>query len=269
MPLPGIKRGCPVIGMIHLRALPGAPDHAGDARAIGEAALSDLGALTEGGVDAVLVENFFDAPFFPARVPPITVAHMSVLVRQVCAATDLPVGVNVLRNDGLAALAVAHAAGADFIRVNVLTGARLTDQGIVRGIAHRLARRRSALDAGRIRIFADVDVKHSAPLAPYDRDQEVEDAVVRGGADAVIVSGAGTGKPAGGGELERVRTAAAGAPVLVGSGVTPDNATALAAEADGLIVGTWLKRDGHIGNGVDADRVRHLVATVRRTEAVG
>jgi len=251
----------PVIGMVHLRALPGAPTYGGSVEAIRTAALRDAEALQIGGASALLVENYFDAPFYPNRVPAHTVAHMTAIASALRQRVDLPLGVNVLRNDGRAALAVAHAAGADFIRVNVLVGARMTDQGILEGRAHLLARDRVQLGARQTRIFADVNVKHSAPLAAYDPDQEVEDAIVRGGADAVIVSGAGTGKPIAAKELQRAREAAAGAPVLVGSGVTPSSVAELAA-ASGFIVGTSTKQAGKVSEAVDPQRVRALVDAV-------
>ncbi len=154
-----------IIAMLHLPALPGAPANEMDAAGILGRLLRDAEALAAGGVDALLLENYGDAPFHPRRVPPETVAFMAVLAREVRARFDLPLGVNVLRNDGRAALAVAAAAGGAFIRVNVYTGARLTDQGIVQGAAHRLLRYRRLLGS-QVLVLVDVAVKHSAPLAP-------------------------------------------------------------------------------------------------------
>ncbi len=249
--------------MVHLRALPGAPEYRGSLDEVRSAAFRDAEALQTGGANALLVENFFDAPFYPDRVPVHTVAHMTAIASALRQRFDLPLGVNVLRNDGRASLAVAHAAGGGFVRVNVLTGARLTDQGIVQGCAHLLARDRQLLNARDVNILADVNVKHSAPLAAYDPDQEVADAIARGGADAVIVSGSGTGEPVTPPELRRVCTAAAGTPVLVGSGVTAVGVADLAA-ASGFIIGTSVKRGGEIPNAVEPDRVRQLVDAVAR-----
>ena len=145
---------------------------------------------------------------------------MTMAVSAVREAAALPVGVNVLRNDGRAALAIALATGAGFIRVNVLSGARLTDQGIVTGIAPELMRERVALGAEGVRVLADIRVKHSAALAPYGLTEEVEDTLERAGADGVVVSGSGTGRPVDGVELESVRAAAADSLVWIGSGVT-------------------------------------------------
>jgi membrane complex biogenesis BtpA family protein len=253
----------PLIGMLHLPPLPGAPRFAGNLEAIRRQVLEDAAALVEGGAHAAILENFGDAPFYPGRVPAITIAHMTALAAEVRREFELPLGVNVLRNDGLAALAIAHAAGAQFIRVNVLCGARLTDQGVIQGIAHDLLRERAALDS-EIRIFADVNVKHSAPLAACPLADEVADLIHRGGADAVIVSGAATGKPADLEELREVKAAAGPNPVLVGSGASAETISYHLSHADGFIVGTGIKRDGRVENGIDPQRVRALVETVEQ-----
>src|SRR5262249_28717311 len=150
-------------GVVHVLPLPGSPRYEGDLNAVIGAAARDAGLLTEAGFDGVLVENFGDAPFAPDRVPPVTIAAMTACALAVrAAAGTVALGVNVLRNDAAAALAVAIAARADFVRINVHTGARVTDQGIVEGHAHETLRERRALDATRVRLFCDVDVKHSA-----------------------------------------------------------------------------------------------------------
>src|SRR5690606_3606108 len=158
--------------------------------------------------------------------------------------TDLPLGINVLRNDGESALAVALAAGAQFVRVNVLSGAVVTDQGVIEGDAARLMRRRRAMGAAHVPVLADVRVKHAAPLGPGWRpiEEDVDELLHRAGAAGVIVSGSGTGKPTDPHELAAVKAAAGDAPVFVGSGATPETAADLLRHADGLIVGTSLKR---------------------------
>ncbi len=252
----------PVIGMLHVPPLPGAPRHWGDVQSITLRVLDDLQALASGGVHGLMLENFGDAPFYPDRVPPITIAHLTAIGRAVRERTELPLGINCLRNDGRAALAIAHAVGAQFIRVNVLIGARVSDQGILRGIAHDLLRDRRALGAGHIRIFADVNVKHSAQLAPIPLEQEVADLLHRGGADVLIASGTGTGAATDPRELQRIKQAAGDAPVFVGSGVTVENITDYADHADGLVVGSSLKRDGAVANAVDPARVRAMMQSL-------
>jgi membrane complex biogenesis BtpA family protein len=254
--------GKPVIGMVHLPALPGAPGYGGGMEAVRRRMLEDAEALVAGGVDALMVENFGDAPFFPGRVPRHTVACMAVLARELKQRYPLPLGVNVLRNDGESALSVAAAAGADFIRVNVYVGARVTDQGVIEGCAHRVQRLKRTLGAG-VAVFADVDVKHSAPLAARPLEEEVEEAVLRGGADAIIVTGRGSGYET---ALEDVRAAksATAAPVFCGSGATAENAARVLSCADGIIAGTALKRGGVTANAVDPQAVRAFMDAVRR-----
>ncbi len=258
-----IDQPLPVIGMLHLLPLPGAPRYAGDRAAIRERLLADADALAGGGVDGLMLENFGDVPFHPGALPAHVIADMTALAGAVRARYELPLGINCLRNDALAALAVAHAVGGAFIRVNVLCGARVTDQGVIEGPADRLLRERARLGATGIRIVADVDVKHSAPLgAPRPLCDEVTDLVERGGADAVVVSGSGTGRPTDPDQLDAARTAAGTAPVLVGSGVDAASVAALVGRADGVIVGSALKHGGDVRAAVDPERVRELVARI-------
>ena len=252
----------PVVGMVHLPPLPGSPGFDGDRDRIDERALADARALAEGGADAVLVENFGDAPFYPDDVPKHVVASMTAAVRRVCDAVSLPVGVNVLRNDAAAAVSVAAATGADFVRVNVHSGAAVTDQGVIEGTAHETVRLRERLDAD-VSILADVDVKHAAALGDRPVAERVRDVVERERADGVVVSGAGTGEPTPEERLREAREALASldrdAPLFVGSGVTAETAAATLSAADGAIVGTAMKEGGETTAPVDPDRVRRVV----------
>ncbi|UPM43797.1 BtpA/SgcQ family protein [Halocatena salina] len=253
----------PIIGMVHLDPLPGAPQFDGDRAAIRRRALDDARALDAGGVDGVIVENFGDAPFYPEDVPTHVVAAMTSLVGAVADTVDVPVGVNVLRNDAEAALSIAAATEASFVRINVHTGARRTDQGIVEGRAHDTLRLREQLDVD-VRILADVAVKHSEPLGPENVQNETRDAVERGLADAVVVSGAGTGHDVPRDRLDAVADAAheCTVPVYVGSGVTHDTAVELLSVADGAIVGSALKADGNVHEPVDRSRVEALIDAI-------
>jgi membrane complex biogenesis BtpA family protein len=226
-------------------------------------ALADAGALVEGGVDAVLVENFNDMPFTPGRVEPATVAAMSVVAAEVRRAQPrTPLGVNVLKNDARAALAVAAAVGAEFIRVNVHAGAVLADQGIVQSDAYGTLRDRRLLGVD-VAIFADVGGKHAVPLGPVDIDQTARDLVHRGLADALVVSGPATGQTTALADVKRVRSAVADVPLLVGSGVTAETIAELLSVADGVIVGTSVKRSGDVRLPVERARVEKLVAAAR------
>ena len=253
----------PVIGVVHLAPLPGAPQFGGDRCDVERSMLRDTAALAEGGVHGLLLENYGDVPFFPGRVPHQVITHMTVLGQRLRQEyPKLPLGINVLRNDACGALAVAQAIGAQFIRVNVLCGARVTDQGLIEAVAHELLRARDLWRARDIRICADIDVKHSAPVGSIPLEQQTLDAIHRGQADAVIVSGTSTGQPAEPNRFERIKSAAGRIPVWVGSGVTAANIESWTSVADGVSVGTWLKRDGITTNPVDQNRVRELVQAV-------
>lgn len=253
-----------LVGVIHLPALPGSPRHELPVDALAAAAARDAAALAAAGFDAVLVENFGDAPFFPGSVPAVTVAAMTACARAAReAAPGLSLGINVLRNDADAALAVAVACGASFVRINVHVGARVTDQGIVEGRAHATLRTRAALRAEHIALLCDVDVKHSAPLGARPLAEETAELVGRGLADAVLVTGTGTGHPVDAEQLAAVVRAAAPAPVLVASGVTPESVD-LVADAHGVVVGSCLRADGRAGGPVDIARATRFAAAFRR-----
>ncbi len=256
---------CPVIGMLHAPPLPGSPEYEGDMVSIRQSVLRDAEALVEGGVDGLMLENFGDSPFYPDRVPAITVAAMTSLASDLRWRFDVPLGINVLRNDGRSALAVAAACGASFIRVNVLCGARVADQGLLQGIAHDLLRERASLRASSIQIWADVDVKHSAAFAERPLADEVQDLIERGKADAVIVSGSATGQPVDLGTLSIVKDAARSTPVLVGSGVNSESIHLMLPYASGVIVGSSLKQDGSVWKPVDVSRVKPLVHAAHRS----
>src|SRR5438552_6249237 len=156
----------PIIGMLHLPALPGSPANKLSAGAIRDHVLKDGEALASGGVDGIILENFGDVPFYPGKVPPHTATFMTAIGVEVRRAFDLPLGINVLRNDAESALAIAFAAGAQFIRVNIHSGARVTDQGLIEGTAHETLRYRKLLGS-EVKVFADADVKHSSALGAH------------------------------------------------------------------------------------------------------
>jgi len=256
----------PIVGMVHLDPLPGAPKATDGLATVCEAAVRDAHRLATGGVDGLMLENYGDAPFYPDDVPKHTVAAMTRVGTAVSEAVDCPVGINVLRNDAEAALSVAAAVDADYVRINVHTGAAVTDQGVIEGRAHETLRLREQLGVD-TKILADVDVKHAAPLAAERSvGDQFADLVERGLADGVIVSGAGTGAAVDTDVLERVAAARSdrglSTPLLVGSGVTADSVAQLLAVADGAIVGTALKAGGQTTNPVDVDRVEKLMHAV-------
>ncbi|HEX9982625.1 MAG TPA: BtpA/SgcQ family protein [Thermoanaerobaculia bacterium] len=245
-----------VFGMVHLLPLPGSPLFA-SMEAVIEAALRDARALAAGGCSAIVFENFGDRPFAKGRVEAETVASFTRVVADVVREVRVPFGINVLRNDAQSALAIAAATGASFIRVNVHTGVMVTDQGIVEGDAYTTMRKRASL-APRVHVFADHLVKHAAPLAELEPLQVAKDLRLRGLADALIVTGAETGAAADPARLRALREALPDAPLLVGSGLTEENARSF-ADADGAIVGTSIKQDGRVDAPVDTGRVERIV----------
>ncbi len=247
-----------LIGVVHLQPLPGAPGWSGDLGKVIRRAVEDALAYQRGGAHAVIIENFGDIPFTKGSVGPETVTAMAAAGRAVRAAVRLPLGFNVLRNDPRAALALCAACDGTFIRVNVHTGAMLTDQGLIEGNAYETLRYRRQVCPG-AQIFADVHVKHAVPLGDWSLGDSARDAVQRGLADALIISGTGTGVAADVADLELARAACPTTKLLVGSGVTAGNIREYLPFADGFIVGTSLKVGGNVANRVAARRVDALV----------
>lgn len=251
-----------LIGMVHLPALPGSPGCALPVRRIIDGAVAEARLLAEAGFDAVIVENFGDAPFAAEEVCRETVASMAVVVDHIVRSVDVTVGVNVLRNDALSGLAVAAVSGAAFIRVNVLSGVYATDQGMLTGQPRQLCARRAAVSQT-VRIAADVHVKHAQPISQPDIALAAEETAYRAGADALIVSGDATGRPADLENARRVAEAVSDRPVWIGSGVTSETVGQSLGVADGVIVGSCLKQDGKATLPLDAGRVEAFMAAVR------
>ena len=249
----------PIIGVVHLPPLIGSPQSAQSFHEIRTCALSDAGILIDNGMDGVIIENYGDVPFYPDSVEPHTVAALALVTDEIRGHhPQTPIGLNILRNDAKSAIAIATVTGAHFIRVNVHTGAMLTDQGIIQGKAHETLRYRSTLKS-EVKIFADIAVKHAVPLAPIDILANAEDTYHRGLADALIVTGAATGKSTDLDQLKTVKSTVPQANIFAGSGVTTDNLVEVLQYADGVIVGTSIKRDGVTTNEVDLDRVCALI----------
>ena len=251
-----------LIGMVHLPPLPGSPRHELSVDRIVARALDDARVLADAGFGALMVENFGDTPFVACHVEPVTTATMSVVAAAIRAAVSLPLGINVLRNDAEAALGVAAAVGAKFVRINIHLGVAATDQGVIEGQARETIQLRDRI-APDVSILADVHVKHAVPMSQLDIALAAEETAYRGLADALVVSGSTTGRPTDQTDVRRVKEAVPDRPILVGSGVTAETIAALLADADGVIVGTALKLDARSDNPVDPERARALVAASR------
>ena len=252
-----------LIGVVHLRPLPGSPRWRGDVESVIEFAVKDARAYERGGAHALFIENFGDVPFTKGSVAPETIAAMAAAGRAIREAVKLSVGFNVLRNDARAALALCAVCGGKFIRVNVHTGAMLTDQGLIEGNAYETLRYRQRVCPG-TQIFADVHVKHAVPLGNWTIADAARDTVERGLADALIVSGAGTGLAAELADVERVRRTCPATKILLGSGVTIENIRDYLPAADGFIVASSLKLNGRLSNPVDAKRVAALARAISK-----
>jgi membrane complex biogenesis BtpA family protein len=256
----------PIIGVVHLRPLPGAPRYHGeDVREIYAAAAQDATELAAGGVDGIMVENASDMPFSrPEDIGPETVAGLTAACHEIRAAVEVPIGITCVANGVIPGLAVAKATGALFVRANQWVNAYVANEGFLNGPAPRALRYRSAIDADDVHIFADVHVKFGAHAVTSDRTitEQATDAEWFD-ADVLIATGTRTGSPTSPAEVEEVR-AGTNLPVIVGSGLDPDQLDALFRVADGAIVGQWLKVDGLWWNPVDRRRVEQLVTAAAK-----
>jgi membrane complex biogenesis BtpA family protein len=259
------KRDGVLIGMLHLLPLPGSPDHGGGGIGpIVDRALADAEAYVAAGFDGLMVENHGDVPFLkPGRIGPETAAHMAVVADRVRVAAGVPVGINVLANGAIHALAVAAAAGAAFVRVNQWANAYVANEGIVEGEAAEALRYRKMLGATGVRVFADAHVKHGAHAIVQDRPvEELVRDVEFFSADAVIATGQRTGNVPDIGYVRMIRGATS-LPLLVGSGATDETAAELLSVADGIIVGSAVKEGEVWWNAVDTTRARRFAVRAR------
>jgi uncharacterized protein len=256
----------PVIGVIHLQPLPGAPRYAGQAvREIYAAAVTDARTLKEGGVDGIILENASDMPFSrPEHIGPETVAALTAACLAVRAAVDTPIGITCVANGVIPALGIAKAVGAGWVRANQWVNAYVANEGILNGPAPEAMRFRSRIRADEVAIFADVHVKFGAHAITADRSiaEQATDAEWFD-ADVLIASGTRTGSPTEPREVDDVRSGT-NLPVIVGSGLSAEQVPSLFASADGAIVGQWLKKDGRWWNPVDPRRVEQLMTAVRK-----
>jgi membrane complex biogenesis BtpA family protein len=260
-----------LVGVIHLPRLP-STHYVGEVgvEEVVERAVKESRILEELGYGGIIVENFGDAPFLKRVRDPLTLAAFTVVAREVVKSVRIDVGINLLRNSGLEAYSVALATGAKFIRVNSLVETLLTDSGVVGPEAPRL--RNVRFNYPGVKIFADIVCKHGSSLSYLAyREQSlvkggtepledlVADAVERGRADALVVTGTRTGEEPDVEFLSKVKSVSP-VPVLVGSGATPENLEVLLRRADGVIVGSYIKADGKAGNPVDFERARRFVS---------
>jgi len=251
-----------IIGMVHSKAMPGFPNSSNDLDAIIGLAVDDALALERGGVDGLIVENIFNRPR-QKTVGPETVAPMTLILKEVVEAVNIPVGIKVLFNDVKAELAIVNCTGAHFVRVSVYCDAVVAMAGVIEGCAYEAVTFRKLIGADHVRILADVQVKHAAPLAIRPIEHSAFDAATSGMADGLVVTGQRTGLAASLDDIAAVKRTVPNKLLLVGSGTTVDNVTGILEHADGVIVGTHFKVDGIIENPVDENRVGRFMEKVR------
>ncbi|MFX0098106.1 MAG: BtpA/SgcQ family protein [Candidatus Hodarchaeota archaeon] len=256
-------------GMVHIPPLIGAPQFGGSLKKVLEHCKTDVNAYLESGIDGIIFENFGDAPFYPGRNPPETIASMTWIIANCMVGHEgeVKVGVNVLRNDAISALAIGKAVGADFIRINIHQGTSVTDQGIISGKAHETMRYRRAIDAENIKIFADVNVKHANQLIDKPLAQEYMELVERGLVDgALILTGVMTGLEPDINVVKSIPHIKEDLPdiqVILGSGVDLYNIQRMLdmsdSKVDGFIIGTAFKEENDIHRNVDKNKVKEFM----------
>ena len=254
----------PIIGMIHLKPLPGAPHYKGESLdEVVDYALREVRTYEEGGVDGLIVENGWDLPFSkPEDIGHETSAAMTYVTKAIMDETEMPVGINVLANGAIPALAIAKATGAPFIRVNQWTNAYVANEGIIEGASAKALRYRSKIKGDDIKIFADVHVKHGSHSIVADRSlKDLTHDAVFFDADVLIATGSRTGDETELGEIKGIKKNT-DLPVITGSGTNADNVQDILSEAEATIVGSWLKEDGCWWKPVDLDRVKKLMEQV-------
>ena len=247
-----------VYGVVHLKSLPGSPTNRLSIDEIIDAAQEDVNSLIYGGVDGIIIENFGDTPFVKNDISKRTLASFTTVVENLSIERDIKVGINVLRNDGIAALAIAEATKSQFVRINVLNNTMFTDQGIIEGKANEIMSFKNTLHK-KINIYADVFVKHATPAPGSTIENHAEELLDRAGADKIILTGSGTGKEINFDDLEIISRIATPDKLVIGSGLNENNVDSIKKYANFSIVGTYLKKDSKVENEVDLERVKYLV----------
>jgi uncharacterized protein len=254
----------PIIGMIHVGALPGTPANKDSIDQIIARAALEAAVYRECRIDGVIIENMHDVPYQRGSVGPEIVAAMAVIGKRVKEESRLPTGIQILAGANIEAMAVAHAAGLDFIRAEGYAFAHIADEGVIESSAARLLRYRKLIGAERVQVWADIKKKHSSHAITADISLgATAEAVEFMRGDAVIVTGNVTGDPPRLQDLQEVK-AHCNLPVLIGSGIAADNVAEFSQAADGFIIGSYFKVGGHWANEIDRSRVETLLSSLPR-----
>lgn len=254
----------PVIGVIHVGALPGTPRNTQSISQLVTSATHEAKLYREGGVDGVMIENMHDVPYLRGEVGPEIVAAMTAIAREIRREVTLPMGIQILAGANLEAIAVAHAAGLEFIRAEAYAYAHIADEGLIESSAAKLLRYRRIIGATRVQIWTDVKKKHAAHAITADVSLgEMAETVEFMGADCLIVTGSVTGKPPTATDAKEAK-AHCRLPVILGSGISSQNIDEFYEQADGFIVGSAFKVDGLWSNTIDPARVESFMSNVRK-----
>lgn len=257
------SRNKPVIGVIHVGALPGTPRSSQAVRELIASAKHEAQLYRECGVDGVIIENMHDVPYLRGEVGPEIVAAMTAVALEVKGECRLAVGVQLLAGANIEAMAVAHAAGLDFIRAEGYAYAHIADEGLIQASAAKLLRYRRMIGATHVQVWTDVKKKHAAHAITADVSLgETAETVEFMGADCVIVTGSATGKPPSIADIREAKSHC-NLPVFLGSGITTSNIAEFYDEADGFIIGTAFKENELWSNVVDPARVTSLLNTIK------
>ena len=258
----------PVIGVIHVGALPGTPASTKSVAELAEAVKAEAKLYHASGVDGIMIENMHDVPYLRGETGPEIVAAMTLLGHTVKSESSLPVGIQILAGANLEAMAVAHAAGLDFIRAEGYVFAHIADEGWIESSAAKLLRYRKQIGAEHVRVWTDVKKKHSSHAITDDislgETAETAEFML---SDAIIVTGTTTGRPPQLADVEEVKSHCR-LPVILGSGIDVNNIASFHAAADGFIIGSSFKRGGHWANALDAHRVESLMDAVNKLRAL-
>jgi membrane complex biogenesis BtpA family protein len=259
----------PVIGVIHVGALPGTPHSSQTVTELLASAKREATLYRDAGVNGVIIENMHDVPYLRGEVGPEIVATMTAIGVEVKVVCSLPVGIQILAGANIEAMAVANAANLDFIRAEAYAYAHVADEGFIQSSAAKLLRYRRMIGATRVAVWADVKKKHSAHAITADVSLgTTAETVEFMGADCVIVTGNVTGEAPDTADVREAKSHCR-LPVFLGSGISADNIEEFYEQADGFIIGSHFKVDGHWANTIDQKRVEKFMARVRKNEGFG
>ncbi|MFX0085992.1 MAG: BtpA/SgcQ family protein [Candidatus Hodarchaeota archaeon] len=247
----------PLIGMIHLPSFPSTMRNTTIKKKIFSQSIKDAQTLENAGFNAILIENYFNSPFPKSRLNDYDYLFMSSIVNEIISTINIPCGINILRNCCLQALIMATVNQASFIRCNIWEGAYVTDQGIIEGFAEKVISKRKELDSDVI-VLADIHVKHATPLGMFSMEDAAKNALYRGKADAIVVSGKETGKII---EIDKLKdfTINTGIKPILGSGVSLRNVSNVFSSISGAIVGSSIKK-ADISTPIDPEKAKSLVS---------